>query len=125
LPAAELDLARRGAVALVDVGDAAEMHLDARPTARLRVPRGELRGADEDRPRQRVEVLRIADDDVASRDATRGVEPEVLGRRDDEREIVVLRVAAADEDLVAVDEHGPIRTPLARHRAVSRSRAAG
>src|SRR2546427_1323245 len=101
LPAAELDLAGGGAAPLADVGDAADVHLDARPPARLRVPRRELRGTDEDGLRQHVELLGIADDDVAPGHAARDVEPEVLRRRDYERQVVVLRVAAADEHLVA------------------------
>src|SRR5690349_15597044 len=81
LPAAQLDLARRRAASFVDVRDAADVHLDTRPTARLRVPGRERRRALDDVRRESREMVRVAHDDVAPGDAARHVQPEILRRR--------------------------------------------
>src|ERR1051325_4266698 len=119
LPAPELDLSRGRAPPLHDVRDPAEMDVDARPSAGLRVPDGELGGPLEHRRRQRGELLRVADDDVTARDAAADVQPEILPVGDGERQLVVLRIATADEQLPAVDDRGSVRLSLARHGADS------
>ena len=90
------------------------MHVDTPRRARLRVPSRQLRGAFHDRPRERREPGRVTHDDVTARHA-RHVEPEVLGRRHPEGELVVLGVALADQDLVAVEADGLVGSPPARH----------
>jgi hypothetical protein len=79
------------------------------------MPRRQGRRVLDHGPRQRVEVLRVADHHVAPGNAAADVEPEVPGCRHLEGEGLVFRIPLADEDLEAVDDRGPIRPPLAAH----------
>src|SRR5438552_18573344 len=66
IPPAQHHLSRRCAFPLGHVTDSTHMDLDAAGRARLRVPGGKLRRAPHDVFRH-VELLRVADDDVAAR----------------------------------------------------------
>src|SRR5439155_1709153 len=77
LTAPELHLPGRRVAALRHVRHAAEVDVDPARIARLRVPGGQLGGALDDRPREGVALVRVADDDMAPRHAARAVE---LGR---------------------------------------------
>jgi hypothetical protein len=91
------------------------VHLYRLGAARLGVAAGERRGDGDHRARELLQSLGIADDDVAARDATADMNPDVVRLCHLEGEEVVLGVAPSDEDLEAVHVHGSIRTPLARH----------
>src|SRR5581483_325769 len=90
LPARDQHLPRRKAARLAHVGHPADVHLDPRRRARLRVPGRQLRRRDQHRPRQLLEPVGIAHDDVAARHAARDVQPEVARSRHLERKHVVL-----------------------------------
>jgi hypothetical protein len=61
-------------------------------------------------------ILALAPDATStSRDATRGVQPEVLPVGNLERQMVVILVATTDEHFEAIDVHGAVRSAFARH----------
>src|SRR5207249_1575587 len=62
-----------------------------------------------------VELLGIADDDVAAGDSGPDVEPDVVGLRNLERQAVVLRVALPDQDLETLDQDRSEGPSLAGH----------
>src|SRR5262249_18287481 len=113
-PAAELTLAGGEAARLAQVGHWADVHLQLARAAALRVPRGELRGPLQHRPREDVEPVRVADDHVAA-GMTGDVQPPVPRIGHTERQLVVLDVALADEDLESLDLEPPEAAALARH----------
>jgi hypothetical protein len=78
------------------------------------VPGRELGRARDHGGRDLVELVGVPHDDVATR-RSRDVQPEVVGLRDAEGQLVVLGVAAADEHLEAVHDDGPVDPPAAAH----------
>src|SRR5438094_824561 len=82
IPPAQHHLSRRCASPLGHVTDPTHMNLDAAGRARLRVPGGKLRRAPHDVFRHDVELLWIADDDVAARGSAADVQPEIVRRGD-------------------------------------------
>jgi hypothetical protein len=108
---------------LAHVGRAAHVDFDlAAAVPGLRVPGRQRGGLVEHRGRQLVEVIGMADDDVASW-GRGGVEPEVSPRGHSERQRIVLRVACAHEDLEALDDEGPESPAAASHRTLALPRS--
>src|SRR2546427_5679151 len=92
LPRPEEHLAGREAPRLADVGRPTDMHLDlAAGPPGLGVPGRELGGALDHLPRQILELLGVADDDVAARRSGH-VQPQVVRLPHPEGEPVVLGV---------------------------------
>jgi hypothetical protein len=92
------------------------VHLDASCGARFRIPSGRRR-RDLDYGSRDLDVVGVAHDDVASRCATRDMEPQIARLGDIEREVVVVFVSATDENLEAFDDERAVRAPLAAHES--------
>jgi len=92
----------------------AQVHLDARAAARLRVPR-RRGGGDLDHRLGHLVVSGVLDHHVAAGCAAADVHPEVTPLGDVKREVVVVGRGPADEDLVTLDEHRAVGASLAGH----------
>src|SRR5260221_8005890 len=109
LPLPQSYFSGRKPTRLADVRHAAKVHVDLPRLPRAGVPGGELGGARRDLARQLGQTIGIADDDVTAGHAV-DVQPEVVWIGDTERQLVVLSVAPADQDLEAAGVHEAVRT---------------